>query len=446
MENKPKTNTVQDLSKIHYKKCRYPSCNLTSRDGVPGLTFHAFPVRQSDRCVKWLVNCGLDDWVEMSEKELKLRYICSRHFSEDNFYATGRLKREAVPIILGLENTNLKQNKKGNKMRRVVSTEVDLLKKQIEKLEAKYEKERQKKAEVRAKLCATRVALSRLKSKLAEGTFQDIYLNKALANRLEGFVLTFIRMQLFHKQSTCYTTDEQRLCMMMHCVSPALYSKMRDDFKFVLPNEITMVRWFNKLNISPKKANLSRSFNFEKIEHMLEEERGDRLIAVPTVEAVHEEVMKDHLMDGSLDDKDSDTEQLENLKQVDDELFEEEQDSDEEPIDYTNEGMQRLTEQHLQALEDEEQMQAMEEEHLQEFIEEHLEDVENEVQESEMVYQEDEETAVSIEEQTDGSEYVSVAYYKKRDDGALTPVTYLEERQAQKMAEVFNLDSEIDDQ
>lgn len=269
---------TQDLSKVHYKKCRYPSCNLTSRDGVPGLTFHAFPVRQADRCVKWLVNCGLDDWVEMSEKDLKLRYICSRHFSEDNFYATGRLKREAVPIILGLENPNLKASKNACKLRKVVSTETDFLKKQIEKLEAKLEKERQKRMECRAKLCATRVALSRLKSKLSEGTFQDIYLNKALANKLQGFVLTFIRMQLFHKQSTCYTTDEQRLCMMMHCISPALYSKMRDDFKFVLPNEITMVRWFNKLNISPKKASLTGSFNFEKREQSAEAQQPNNLI------------------------------------------------------------------------------------------------------------------------------------------------------------------------
>ncbi|XP_043464636.1 uncharacterized protein LOC122500025 [Leptopilina heterotoma] len=269
---------TQDLSKVHYKKCRYPSCNLTSRDGVPGLTFHAFPVRQADRCVKWLVNCGLDDWVEMSEKDLKLRYICSRHFSEDNFYATGRLKREAVPIILGLENPNLKTSKNACKVRKVVSTETDFLKKQIEKLETKLEKERQKRMECRAKLCATRVALSRLKSKLSEGTFQDIYLNKALANKLQGFVLTFIRMQLFHKQSTCYTTDEQRLCMMMHCISPALYSKMRDDFKFVLPNEITMVRWFNKLNISPKKASLTGSFNFEKREQSAEAQQQNNLI------------------------------------------------------------------------------------------------------------------------------------------------------------------------
>lgn len=269
---------TQDLSKVHYKKCRYPSCNLTSRDGVPGLTFHAFPVRQADRCVKWLVNCGLDDWVEMSEKDLKLRYICSRHFTEDNFYATGRLKREAVPIILGLENPNLKSSKNFCKQRKVVSTETDFLRKQIEKLEIKLEKERQKRLESRAKLCAARVALSRLKSKLTEGTFQDIYLNKALANRLQGFVLTFIRMQLFHKQSTCYTTDEQRLCMMMHCISPALYSKMRDDFKFVLPNEITMIRWFNKLNISPKKANLAGSFNFEKREENIEMKQQKKLI------------------------------------------------------------------------------------------------------------------------------------------------------------------------
>lgn len=424
-----------DLSRIHYKKCRYPSCNLTSRDGVPGLTFHAFPVRQSDRCIKWLVNCGLDDWVEMSEKELKLRYICSRHFSEDNFYATGRLKREAVPIILGLETQSMKQNKKGTKMRRIVSSEVDLLKKQIEKLEAKVEKERQKKLEIRAKLCATRVALSRLKTKLTEGTFQDIYLNKALANKLEGFVLTFIRMQLFHKQSTCYTTDEQRLCMMMHCISPALYSKMRDDFKFVLPNEITMVRWFNKLNISPKKANLSGSFNFEKIEQMLKEERESRIITLP-IEGEHREDIKVDRLNQFLDGEESDDEEMEGFK--------EEEGPDGEEIEYSEKQMQRLTEKHLQALEDEEgQMETLEEEHLQEYPEEHLEVLEDEGQESEMVYQE-ETQLVPIEGEVNNSEYVSVAYYERKDNGALTPVSYLKEREEAKgLTEVLNLEDEV---
>ena len=423
----------QDLSKIHYKKCRYPACNLTSRDGVPGLTFHAFPVRQSDRCIKWLVNCGLDDWVEMSEKQLKLRYICSRHFSEENFYATGRLKREAVPIILGLENENIKQNKKGIKMRRVVSTEVDLLKKQIEKLEAKVEKERQKKLEIRAKLCATRVALSRLKSKLTDGTFQDIYLNKALANRLEGFVLTFIRMQLFHRQSTCYTTDEQRLCMMMHCISPALYSKMRDDFKFVLPNEITMVRWFNKLNISPKKANLSGSFNFEKIELMLKADHENRIITAPEEEE-HQEYIEVHRFNQFLDGKESDAEETEGLKM--------EEESDDEEIEYSEEQMQRLTEEHLQALEDEEgQVEALEEEHLQEYPEEHLEVLVEEGQISEIVYQQEKQ---SIEDQADDSEYVSVTYYERGEDGALTPVSYLEEREeAPGLARVLDLNLEV---
>ncbi|XP_051169930.1 uncharacterized protein LOC127287171 [Leptopilina boulardi] len=391
---------TQDLSKVHYKKCRYPSCNLTSRDGVPGLTFHAFPVRQADRCVKWLVNCGLDDWVEMSEKDLKLRYICSRHFSEDNFYATGRLKREAVPIILGLENPNLKTSRNTCKLRKVVSTETDFLKKQIEKLENKLEKERQKRIECRAKLCATRVALSRLKSKLSEGTFQDIYLNKALANRLQGFVLTFIRMQLFHKQSTCYTTDEQRLCMMMHCISPALYSKMRDDFKFVLPNEVTMVRWFNKLNISPKKANLSGSFNFEKREQSTELKQQGKLIITQCEEEPEMEVHAFSPLNDFMETLEGDV----------------------------NEG---------------EQMEILEDDSQKEYTEEQLESVENDKLENNIISDEiNQSLDSSSDKEDDDLEYVAVDYNETRIKEKCLFVSCLEDKNGRQIvAEVLDFKS-----
>ena len=38
--------------------------------------------------------------MEISNSELKNKYQCSRHFSKDSFYASGRLRNSATPKIL----------------------------------------------------------------------------------------------------------------------------------------------------------------------------------------------------------------------------------------------------------------------------------------------------------------------------------------------------------
>ena len=86
--------------KLHYKKCVYPFCGLTNRKVTDSsISFYKFPINDSNRCITWLINCGLDDWVEMSNSELKNKYLCSRHFSKDSFYASGRLRNNATPKI-----------------------------------------------------------------------------------------------------------------------------------------------------------------------------------------------------------------------------------------------------------------------------------------------------------------------------------------------------------
>ena len=51
---------------------------------------------------------GLDDWVEMSNSELKNKYLCSRHFLKDSFHASGRLRNNATQksrILFPLKKT-----------------------------------------------------------------------------------------------------------------------------------------------------------------------------------------------------------------------------------------------------------------------------------------------------------------------------------------------------
>ena len=44
------------------------------------ISFFKFPT-DGERHKTWLINCGLDDWVEISSAELRNKYLCSRHAS-----------------------------------------------------------------------------------------------------------------------------------------------------------------------------------------------------------------------------------------------------------------------------------------------------------------------------------------------------------------------------
>nr|XP_031829499.1 uncharacterized protein LOC116425647 [Nomia melanderi] len=61
----------QVVSKLHFKKCSYINCGVTSRNTTDGTSFHTFPIKDHDRCITWLVNCGLDDWVVENDSFFK---------------------------------------------------------------------------------------------------------------------------------------------------------------------------------------------------------------------------------------------------------------------------------------------------------------------------------------------------------------------------------------
>ena len=84
---------------LHYKKCVYPGCSLTNHEiDSHHISFLKFST-DGERSKTWLINCGLDDWVEMSSGELRNKYLCDHHFSKDSFHASGRLRNNAMPKI-----------------------------------------------------------------------------------------------------------------------------------------------------------------------------------------------------------------------------------------------------------------------------------------------------------------------------------------------------------
>ncbi|KAG7199465.1 hypothetical protein KM043_014091 [Ampulex compressa] len=86
----------------HFKKCCYRECGNNLRDAIPGITFHVFPIHDVDRCIAWMVNSGNDDFAELSDRELRKRYICSRHFSKKDILCNNTVKRTAVPRLYEL--------------------------------------------------------------------------------------------------------------------------------------------------------------------------------------------------------------------------------------------------------------------------------------------------------------------------------------------------------
>ena len=86
------------MYKLYYKKCVYRFCVLTNRKVTDSsISFYKFPINDSNCCITWMINCGLDDWVKMSNSELKNQYLCSRHFSKDYFYATPKILNSFYP-------------------------------------------------------------------------------------------------------------------------------------------------------------------------------------------------------------------------------------------------------------------------------------------------------------------------------------------------------------
>lgn len=73
--------------------------NVNSRDNVNIHYFHFFPVLDYEWCITWLVNGGLDDWVEMENTKLEKMFICNRHFSVNSFYSLRQLRKDAVPYL-----------------------------------------------------------------------------------------------------------------------------------------------------------------------------------------------------------------------------------------------------------------------------------------------------------------------------------------------------------
>lgn len=89
------------MPKNHSFRCWVPHCvNNRKRTRKPNSHFHAFPVKNPERCRKWLKAVGYEDLVYLPLHSLRIRYVCSEHFTEEDYgkhSATANLFFTAIP-------------------------------------------------------------------------------------------------------------------------------------------------------------------------------------------------------------------------------------------------------------------------------------------------------------------------------------------------------------
>lgn len=176
--------------------------------------------------------------------------LCSKHFATSAIYPGGRLKKDAEPFLYPVELNDEDIDNLGDiRLReyyRIQMLEAQLkrknrciriLKKNIDKL---------------TRISNSRkTTIFRLRKKIQTGNISDENLSNALSRWVQGSVLTFIKMQLFHKTQCTYNEEEKILAKKIHYTSPSLYMKMREEFGFILPGRSTITTWFNVVHLWP---------------------------------------------------------------------------------------------------------------------------------------------------------------------------------------------------
>lgn len=67
-------------------RCWVRHCiNSRKRTRIPNSHYHAFPIKNTDRCRRWLQAVGYEDLIYLPMHSLKLRYVCSEHFTKADY-------------------------------------------------------------------------------------------------------------------------------------------------------------------------------------------------------------------------------------------------------------------------------------------------------------------------------------------------------------------------
>ncbi|XP_046145935.1 uncharacterized protein LOC123989259 [Osmia bicornis bicornis] len=203
---------------------------------------YSFPVKDNNRLIEWIMNSGNDDFAELTDGQLKRRYICTRHFAEEDKVVNIKLKKDAVPVLYDLRKNNEQPAPTRNSRkysRELLSTRKQ---KQINQLKLATQK-------LRKLLASKNKQILVLKRKLESYKMTELDFDRNIKDKVSNNVKTFMLMQLY--PHPVFSADEQQICLSMHYSSPSLFRKLRDNFGFHLPCPRTISRWFGSIEMWP---------------------------------------------------------------------------------------------------------------------------------------------------------------------------------------------------
>ncbi|KAL6254300.1 hypothetical protein P5V15_014346 [Pogonomyrmex californicus] len=207
--------------KTHSSICIYKNCGINSRHNTLNVRFYRLPIEDRERLITWLINSGCDDLAEESDAKLRKLRICSRHFPINMIYPKGKLKKNAEPLLYPVDFDDeefITENVQCHEH----YEQIRILKEKVAKQNAKIQKLRKLLNVSRLKVKTKHKIITRLRKKIITGDLPDTSILNAMFRRVQGFVLTFLIMQLFHKKKEAYNDKEKQLTQKMHYTSSSL--------------------------------------------------------------------------------------------------------------------------------------------------------------------------------------------------------------------------------
>lgn len=101
--------------------CIVPGCTLYKQSKAEGAIFHSFPLKDVERCRKWLMAIGHAKYgVDTAVDRMKSLRVCSKHFTDDDYKrdlqaellkikGRRKLKDTAVPSVFPWTEANVKK-------------------------------------------------------------------------------------------------------------------------------------------------------------------------------------------------------------------------------------------------------------------------------------------------------------------------------------------------
>ncbi|KAK9728642.1 THAP domain [Popillia japonica] len=238
--------------------CCFFQCGRSKRR-APALRTFFFPINEPSRCEQWIINSGNVDLFNLSEDQLKRRFICELHFKKEDFL-TSKLTKGAVPIPYSQQcnitrkysHTDITEPQPSTSRNILTNQEMVYLtppKKHPQTLDDDENN-------VLADITNMPSPVKKRKYTVDEATLKRNLKNKEILsiprniNSLPALPRALTRMQLHHKRRALWLPDEKSTALSIFYKSPSTYKYLRSK-GVVLPSPSTITKWLKNYKCRP---------------------------------------------------------------------------------------------------------------------------------------------------------------------------------------------------